>query len=207
MQFQKVPAVILSVLSAAVPCRAQGIGVGARMSMVRGDVQADPNATAQRFTGGQLRARISPRTSVEISIDRRTETTTDLTERVRDYPLQGSLLLFPIRSTFSPFVLGGVGWYTHVVDTMAAGKAVESVSARKMGYHAGFGAELKLARHAGVHADYRYTMVHFGDGAASATQTAAKSLSGARLGTDGLASRFMPSYDGSMWTAGVTFYF
>ncbi len=175
--------------------------------MVRGDVQGDPNATAQRFTGGQLRARISPRTSVEISIDRRAETSADLTARVRDYPLQGSLLLFPIRSTFSPFVLGGVGWYTHVVDTLSGGKTVESVSARKMGYHAGFGAELRIARHAGVHADYRYTMVHFGDGTAATAPSAAKALSVTKLGTDGLASRFMPSYDGSMWTAGVTFYF
>lgn len=132
--------------------------------MVRGDVQADPIASAQRFTGGQIRARVSPRTSVEISIDRRTEASTDLTQRVRDYPLQGSLLLFPIRSTFAPYLLGGVGWYTHVVDTMATGKVVESSSTRKMGYHGGFGAEMKMGRHAGVHADYRYTMVHFGDG-------------------------------------------
>ena len=194
MQLPKSLASAALVLMVAAPAAAQGtFGLGARMSMVRGDVQADPAVSAQRFTGGQLRARISPKTSVEVSIDRRTQDSLDLTERVRDYPLQGSLLLFPIHSTFSPYVLGGVGWYTHVVDTMAVGKVLTSDSSRKMGYHGGFGAEMKMGRHAGVHGDYRYTMVHFGDG----TDT----------GTIGLASRFKPSYDGSMWTGGVTFYF
>jgi opacity protein-like surface antigen len=204
MQKYRIVATALGIFFLATPSFAQGtFGLGARMSMVRGDVQADPAASAQRFTGGQIRARLSPKTSVEISIDRRTEASTDLTQRVRDYPLQGSLLLFPIRTTFSPYVLGGVGWYTHAVDTMAAGKVLESASTRKMGYHGGFGAEMKMGRHAGVHADYRYTMVHFGDGTGAAGGPAA----GTSAGTTGLASRIRPSYDGSMWTAGVTFYF
>lgn len=203
MQLHGIPVAAALVLLSAAPAAAQGIGLGARMSMVRGDVQADPAASAQRFTGGQIRARVSPKTSIEISIDRRTEASADLTQRVRDYPLQGSLLLFPIHSTFSPYVLGGVGWYTHVVDTMATGKVLESSSTQKMGYHGGFGAEMKMGRHAGVHADYRYTMVHFGDG----TGAAGSPATGTNAGTTGLASRFRPSYDGSMWTAGVTFYF
>jgi hypothetical protein len=181
----------LAVLMLAAPCAAQGFGIGARMSMVRGDAQADPAATARRFLGGQIRARVSPKTALEISLERRTQT--GLAERVRDYPLQGSLLLYPLHSTFSPYLLGGVGWYTHVVDAMSAGQVTASESSRKMGYHLGFGAELKVGAHAGVHADYRYTMVHFGDGTSS--------------GTTGLASRFKPSYDGSMWTAGFTVYF
>ena len=46
-------------------------------------------------------------------------------------------------------------------------------------------------------------MVAFGDGTGAAGRAAA----GTNGGTTGLASRFRPSYDGSMWTAGVTFYF
>jgi opacity protein-like surface antigen len=180
---------LLGFLLAASPCAAQGFGLGARMSMARGDVQVDPAATAQRFLGGQLRARLSPRTSIEVSLERRTQSP-DLSTKVKDYPLQASLLLFPIHSTFSPYVLGGVGWYTHVVDAMSAGQLVSSTSSRTMGYHAGFGAELKVGAHAGVHADYRYTQLHFGSDT-----------------TTGLIDRFKPSYDGSMWTAGVTFYF
>jgi hypothetical protein len=184
---------LLGILLASAPCAAQGIGIGGRLSMVRGDVQADPAATALRFLGGQFRARVSPKTTIEVSLDRRTDNPS-LTSRVRDYPLQGSLLFFPIRSTFSPYVLGGVGWYTHVVDTLAAGQVVSTDSSRTMGYHAGFGAELKVGMHAAVHADYRYTMLHFGGG-------------GTGGGTTGLASVLKPSYDGSMWTAGFTFYF
>jgi len=196
MNVHKLSAIAAFALMVASPAHAQTFGLGVRMSMVRGDVQADPAVAAQRFTGGQIRARISPKTSLEVSIDRRTQNTLDLTQRVRDYPLQGSLLLFPIHSTFSPYVLGGVGWYTHVVDTMAVGRVLASDSSRTMGYHGGFGAEMKMGSHAGVHADYRYTMVHFGDG-----------TDGTGTGTIGLASRFRPSYDGSMWTGGVTFYF
>jgi len=184
---------LLAALLVAAPCAAQGIGIGGRLSMVRGDVQVNPTAAAQRFLGGQIRARLSPKTALEVSIERRTETP-NLTTRVKDYPLQGSLLLFPIRSTFSPYLLGGVGWYTHVVDNLAAGQVVSSASSRTMGYHAGFGAELKLGGHAGVHADYRYTKLHFGG-------------DGTDEGTGGLASRLKPSYDGSMWTAGFTVYF
>lgn len=208
MNLPKLSAIAAVLVVVASPAQAQGnFGLGARMSMARGDVQADPAATAQRFTGGQLRAKISPKTSIEVSLDRRTQSSADLSERVRDYPLQGSLLLFPIPSTFSPYVLGGLGWYTHVVDRMATGKVLESASTRKMGYHGGFGAEVKVGRHAGVHADYRYTMVHFGDEASATLAASAKAGTGTKIVTTGLASRFLPSYDGSMWTAGVTFYF
>ena len=95
----------------ALPCHAQGIGIGGRFSMVRGDVATD--TSAERFTGGQIRAWLSKRTAVELSLDRRTQNNETLTERVRDYPLQASVLLAPVRSTFSPYVLGGIGWYTH----------------------------------------------------------------------------------------------
>ena len=46
-------------------------------------------------------------------------------------------------------------------------------------------------------------MVHFGDGTGADGGPAA----GTNAVTTGLASRFKPSYDGSMWTAGFTVYF
>ena len=183
---------ILAVVLMASPCAAQGIGIGGRMSMVRGDVQTDPAAAAQRFLGGQLRARLSPKMALEVSLERRSENP-DLSTRVKDYPLQGSLMFFPIHSTLSPYLLGGMGWYTHVVEATSAGKVTATAVSRTAGWHGGFGAEIKIGGHAGVHADYRYTMLHFGDGTGA--------------GTGGLASRFKPTYDGSMWTAGFTFYF
>jgi opacity protein-like surface antigen len=193
MRHQRTVACFLVLAFAAVPAGAQTFGIGARMSMIRSDIQADPTTTALRFLGGQLRARVSPKTAVEVSLERRTDDPS-LTTRIHDYPLQGTLLFYPVRSTFSPYLLGGLGWYTHAVDTLSAGQVVSTDTSRKVGYHAGIGAELKVGGHAGVHADYRYTMIHFGD-------------PGTAAGTASLVNQFKPSYDGSMWTAGFTFYF
>jgi opacity protein-like surface antigen len=159
------------------------------MSMVRSDAHSD--ADPVRFTGGQMRARTSPRTGIELSLDVRTQSNEALTERVRDVPVQASLLLFLARGTFSPYLLGGPGWYSHRVQSLAGGDVVDSETTRKFGWHGGFGAEVRLGHHVGVHGDYRYTFLHFGS----------------EEGDTSSKSRFLPNYDGSMWTAGLTVYF
>lgn len=198
-------AVAVLVLTSALPCRAQGIGIGGRFSLVRGDVQAE--ASAERFTGGQIRAWISKRTAIEISLDRRIQSNETLTERVRDYPLQASLLLTPVRSTFAPYVLGGMGWYTHRVDQIAGKQVVESTTTRRVGSHAGFGAELRLGRRAALHADYRYTFLRFGAADPLKSDTIAGAIAKSHLSSSGSGARFLPSYEGSMWTTGLTIYF
>ena len=192
-------AVFLLLLSIPVSASAQGqsFGIGGRFSMVRGDVQAE--TSAERFTGGQIRARLSPRTALELSMDVRTETNEALTQRVRELPIQASLLLFPARTAFAPYVLGGGGWYSHRFETLADNKAVASETTRDFGWHGGFGAELKLGEHAGAHADYRYTFLRFGDDVPIPEAPRTTGESG--------VSRFLPSYKGSMWTAGLTIYF
>jgi opacity protein-like surface antigen len=188
----------------ALPCAAQGIGIGGRFSMIRGDVDADTGA--ERFTGGQVRAWLSPRAALEVSLDRRTQDNDVLNERVRDYPLQASLLLAPVRSTFSPYVLGGIGWYTHRIEQLAGTETVESTTTRRVGSHAGFGAEMRLGRHAALHADYRYTFLRFGAADPIRSDTIAGAVAQSHLSnTDG--ARFLPSYEGSMWTTGLTIYF
>jgi opacity protein-like surface antigen len=188
----------------ALPCAAQGIGIGGRFSMIRGDVDADTGA--ERFTGGQVRAWLSPRAALEVSLDRRTQDNEVLNERVRDYPLQASLLLAPVRSTFSPYVLGGIGWYTHRIEQLAGTETVESTTTRRVGSHAGFGAEMRLGRHAALHADYRYTFLRFGAADPIRSDTIAGAVAQSHLSnTDG--ARFLPSYEGSMWTTGLTIYF
>jgi opacity protein-like surface antigen len=159
------------------------------MSLVRGDV--DTNTSAERFIGGLLKLPLSRRSSLEISLDRRKDSNEALTERTVETPLQGTLLLYPIRTTLSPYLLGGVGWYTQRVEQLAAGSVTASETSRRFGYHAGIGGELRLGRHAGAHVDYRYTFLKFG----GADQDAS------------LVGRFKPSYEGSMWTAGLTLYF
>jgi len=189
----------------ALPCRAQGIGIGGRFSMVRGDVDAD--TSAERFTGGQVRAWLSKRTAVELSLDRRTQNNETLTERVRDYPLQASVLLVPVRSTFSPYVLGGMGWYTHRVEQTAGKEVLASTTTRRVGSHAGFGAEMRLGRHAALHADYRYTFLRFGAEEPIKSDTIAGAIAQSHLSNSSTGARFLPSYKGSMWTTGLTIYF
>ncbi len=185
------------------PCHAQGIGIGGRFSLVRGDVQSD--TSAERFTGGQIRAWLSKRTALEVSLDRRTQDNETLTERVRDYPLQASLLLVPVRSTFSPYVLAGMGWYTHSVQQLAGKEVVDTTTSRRVGSHAGFGAELRMGRHASLHADYRYTFLRFGADPLRSDTIAGAVAKSHLSGTSGAS--FLPSYQGSMWTTGLTIYF
>ena len=172
---------------------AQSFGVGARMAMVRADVDTDEESS--RFTGGHIRARMSPRTALEVAVDLRTQTSEDGTERTREYPVQGSLLLFPVNAPFAPYALGGAGWYSTRFETLDGDETLTSETIRKFGWHAGFGAELRLGRRAGLHADYRYTFLRFGDDEEEGSEP-----------ESGLG-RFLPSHDGSMWTAGLTIYF
>jgi opacity protein-like surface antigen len=198
-------AVVVFVTLPALPGAAQGIGIGGRFSMIRGDVQAE--TSSERFTGGQLRAWLSTRTAVELSLDRRAQTNESLTERVRDYPLQASVLLAPVRSTLAPYILGGMGWYTHRVDQLSGKETVESTTTRRVGSHAGFGAEMRMGKHAALHADYRYTFLRFGEAEPIESDTIAGAIAKSHLSGADQAPRFLPSYEGSMWTAGLTIYF
>jgi hypothetical protein len=53
----------------------------------------------------------------------------------------------------------------------------------------------------------RLSMVRGDVNAVPAATAQRLAATGTNAVTTGLASRFLPSYDGSMWTAGVTFYF
>ena len=195
----------LSILGIATPCAAQGIGVGGRLSMVRGDVQAD--TSAERFAGAHFRGWLSKRTALEVSIDRHVQTNRSLTEQVRDIPVQGSILLAPIPSTFAPYVLGGMGWYSHKVEALVGKESIDSTTTHRVGAHAGFGAEVRMGKHAAFHADYRYTFLRFGAADPIVADTIASAVSKSHVPTAGSGARFLPSYQGSMWTTGLTLYF
>ena len=187
-------ALLFLLFPATALAQGQSFGIGGRFSFVRGDIDADTGA--ERFTGGQIRARLSPRTALEVALDVRTDTNDAMTERLRRYPLQASLLLYPVRSAISPYVLAGGGWYSQRLETLAGDETLTSETTREFGWHAGLGGELRLGRHAGAHADYRYTFLTFGD-----DDEEGESESGFGL------SRLLPSPRGSMWTAGLTLYF
>ena len=194
--------VVLLLLFSPVPALAQGqsLGIGGRFSFVRADLQQD--TSAERFTGGQVRGRLSPHFGIEVSLDVRTETNAAVTERVRELPLQASVLLFPFKTSIAPYLLGGGGWYSQRLERLAGNETVSSATTRDFGWHGGVGAELRLGPHAGAHADYRYTFLDFGNDVVPVPQPS--HIVG---GNNNFTSRFMPSYKGSMWTAGLTIYF
>jgi hypothetical protein len=183
-----------------------GFGIGPRLTFVRGS--GDSPDGAQRFSGGAIRLG-GGKTALEVAMDFRSGVTGDLTERIKDYPIQASLLLFPVRGRIAPYLLGGVGWYSQRVEHLGAAQAVvDEQTTRKMGYHGGFGGEFRVHRHVGLYGDYRYTFIRFGDDALSTGAIGADPSREAVLPTwVPFAERLKMSHEGSMFTWGATFYF
>jgi hypothetical protein len=197
-------AVVLLILFAAfwlAPAHAdaQAFGIGPRFSFVRGDLAT--NVPATRFIGGTMRMVSSPHAVFEVSLDYRSFYNDDGTERTRETPIQASMLFFPVRSAFAPYFGGGIGLYTQMHDTLGTGGiVVATTSERKTGWHIGVGAELRLAKHASLFADYRFRFVKFG----TSTEPGATEIPTG--GIPGLSQLHL-SHQGSMWTSGVAFYF
>jgi opacity protein-like surface antigen len=177
-----------ALLSTAAPAAAQGFGIGARLAWVRSDVDLDVDSV--RFVGGQIRLG-GGRTGFELSLDRHSETFEALNEKVVEMPIQASLLVRLTTGTVSPYLLGGPGWYRRSVEP-ADGPDDLRVSTTDFGWHAGGGLEIKFGRHVGLHGDYRYTFLDFGDDEEE---------------DEGFVGRLLPGYKGSMWTLGMTVYF
>lgn len=194
---------------------AQMLGVGPRFSMIRGDLAT--NTPSTRFYGGTLRLNTSRMVGLEGSLDFRTTWDIAKTQRLRETPLQGSLLIYPFRSVLSPYALGGLGIYTRTYEVLGAGGVIaQRAQERKTGMHLGFGGELRVAKHAVAYVDYRYRFVKFSDGSASTTTTSGVSTTNstaANLAMDVLLrslpglSRLKFSHEGAMWTGGVAFVF
>jgi len=179
-------------LLVATPAAAQGFGIGARMAWVNSDSDSDTDSV--RFTGGQIRLGLSQRIGVEVSLDRHTESFELLNQRVKETPIQASLLLKLAGGGFQPYLLGGPGWYKRSIEPIEGPASDLEVSTTDFGWHAGGGVELRLGKHAGIHGDYRYTFLDF------------NSDEDEEVG-GGFIGRLLPGHKGSMWTVGATVYF
>jgi opacity protein-like surface antigen len=177
-------------LLVATPAAAQGFGIGARLAWVTSDSTVETDSI--RFTGGQIRLGLSRRMGVEVSLDRHTEEFDLLNQRVKETPIQASLLLKLAGGSFQPFLLGGPGWYKRSVSPIEGPADNLEASTTEFGWHAGGGVELRLGKHAGLHGDYRYTFLDFNSD---------NDIGGRLIG--GL----LPGHKGSMWTLGFTVYF
>lgn len=170
---------------------AQGFGVGGRFAWVTADSDADVDAV--RFTGGQIRL-VSQRWGLEVSLDRHSESFDLLNQKVTETPIQASLLLRLGGNRVAPYLLGGPGWYKRKVEPIEGPDDVDiAIDETEFGWHAGGGLEILLGRHFGIHGDYRYTFLDFGDDDEG--------------DDDGFIGGLLPGHRGSMWTLGGTIYF
>jgi hypothetical protein len=175
-------------LASQAPVSAQGFGVGGRIAWVNPDTEVDVDSV--RYFGGQIRF-IGGRFGLELSLDRHSESSEVLNERFTETPIQASLLLRG-GSKVAPFVLGGAGWYRRTVEAID-GPADLDVTTTEFGWHAGIGLEILPTTHFGIHGDYRYTFLDFGDDEGD--------------GGGGIIGGLFPGHRGSMWTMGATVYF
>jgi opacity protein-like surface antigen len=175
-----------ALVASASVASAQGFGVGARMAWVTADSDADIDSV--RFIGGQVRL-VSKRWGLEVSMDRKSESFELLNQKVTETPIQASLLLRMGSSKVSPFLLGGPGWYRRKVELLD-GPDDPDLETTEFGWHAGGGLEIVPWRHLGIHGDYRYTFLDFGDD-----------------DDEGFIGGLLPGHRGSMWTLGATIYF
>lgn len=177
-----------ALLAIAAPVSAQGIGIGARVAWVTTDTDLDVDSV--RFVGGQVRM-LSQRVGLEVSIDRHSESFDLLNQQITETPIQASLLLRLGGGRVSPFLLGGPGWYRRSVQSIDGPDV--SVNTTEFGWHAGGGLEIRAGRHVGIHGDYRYTFLDFGDDDEEEDA--------------GFIRGLLPGHRGSMWTVGATVYF
>jgi Outer membrane protein beta-barrel domain len=178
-----------------VAAAAQGLGIGPRLSFVRGDITTGvPSVT---FAGAILRMRSSPHAAVELALDYHSLLSADGTQRVRDLPFQASLLIFPVHGVLSPYLLGGFGVYSEMTDTLdASGTVTDTTTTRRTGWHLGAGAEIFVSRQLSVFGDYRFRFVKLGQAGQSGQAISVPGLAGLHL-----------FHQGSMWTTGIAFYF
>jgi opacity protein-like surface antigen len=128
------------------------------------------------------------RAGVELSFDRHTEEFALTNEKVRETPIQASLVVRLAGGGFAPYLLGGPGWYKRTVEPIAGG-GNSGNSSTEFGWHAGGGLEVLAGGHLGVHGDYRYTFLGGGDEHVA------------------IVGGLLPGYKGSMFTLGATVYF
>lgn len=108
--------------------------------------------SGQWFGGAQARLHVSPGMALEASIDYRRNDFGRLTT-IKSYPVQASILAYLMPGAdWSPFLIGGGGWYYTQVD----GPAGYSKTDYRFGLHAGAGLELLLNESVSLDASYRY---------------------------------------------------
>lgn len=137
-------------------------GIGPRAGYYK-STDADNGAW---YGGIQARLRLGSVFGLEAAADYRSEETFKVSGPTfegeihqRSYPLTASVLVFlPILPHFSPYLVGGGGWYYTKIDFS---KSIEALgfrdkTTRPFGWHVGGGLEFPITEHVALNADVRY---------------------------------------------------
>jgi hypothetical protein len=206
---------LAALAGAARGAQAQTFGIGARMVSVSGPESPaldDSDSSRTSLWGGYIRFHPLGSLAIEAAMDYQSTTNEAETARIRNLPIQISGMLLPVRKTFAPYVLAGIGWYKHRVEALDRGVTTATAYATDFGYHTGLGAQIKFGGHAAIFVDYRYVWVDANgiDGITGALKSAAAvtNVIGllASLADDNSQESSI-SRGGSMWTGGLTIYF
>lgn len=118
------------------------------------------------YGGIQARFRLGAILGLELAADYRSEETFSISSPAfsgeinqRSYPLTASVLVFlPILPHFSPYIVGGGGWYYTKIDFSNEIEALgfKDKTERPFGWHLGGGLELPFSEHFAINADIRY---------------------------------------------------
>lgn len=163
-------------------------GIGPRVGYYTSEDADDGN-----FYGGlQIRARTGPVFGVEAAVDYRTAqeySIDDYSVSVRSVPVTASALLFiPMgESGFAPYALGGIGAYYTIYDysNEAETVGIDDTSNFNLGYHLGFGLDLPFGSDVALNLDYRYLFLNPDENEENLNDA---------------------SFNGNVFTAGLTFY-
>ena len=127
---------------------------------VRGGLYKTNDADSMMLYGGaQVRWKIFPGMSIEGTLDYHASESYPNNRKITNYPLLVSALFYLMPDAkFSPYLLGGVGWYYSTIEDSTG-----SSTAYTPGFHLGVGLDIPLDPNIVFNADVRYYFLNYGD--------------------------------------------
>ncbi|MBI4765753.1 MAG: outer membrane beta-barrel protein [Deltaproteobacteria bacterium] len=111
------------------------------------------------YGGVQARWKVFPALSIEGTLDYRPSESYPNNRKVTSYPILVSALFYPMPGAkYSPYLLGGAGWYYSQIEDIAG-----SSTTYTPGLHLGGGLDIPLSPALVFNADIRYYFINYGD--------------------------------------------
>ncbi len=133
------------------------VGLGPRL----GYYKSEDAEEGELFFGGGLRLKLGRRFGLEAAVDYRAEEYHQGRITIKNYPVQASVLVYPIRIAYG---VAGMGWYNTKIDyneSLFSIRIPKDKMSQDVGWHFGGGVELPLGGMAALAADVRYVFIDY----------------------------------------------